>query len=87
MSGPRLVLFDVDGTLLSSGRKGLDAFSEALRRTFGTEGAMASFRFEGKLDPVIVLEPGGHDWAYWRSVFVPFAAGVAGRLDRAEEAG
>ena len=35
----------------------------------------------------LVLEPGGHDWAYWRSVFVPFATDVARRLDRAEEAG
>ncbi|MBK6407852.1 MAG: hypothetical protein IPF66_24245 [Holophagales bacterium] len=34
----------------------------------------------------LVLEPGGHDWAYWRSVFVPFAADVARRLDRAREA-
>jgi len=50
----RLVLFDVDGTLLSSGRRGLDAFSEALRRTYGTDGDLASYRFEGKLDPVIV---------------------------------
>lgn len=56
MSGPRLVLFDVDGTLLSSGRRGLDSFSEALRRTFGTEGDVASYRFEGRLDPVIVFE-------------------------------
>ncbi len=56
MTGPRLVLFDVDGTLLSSGRRGLDAFSEALRRTFGTEGDVASYRFEGRLDPVIVFE-------------------------------
>jgi phosphoglycolate phosphatase-like HAD superfamily hydrolase len=53
---PRLVLFDVDGTLLSSGRRGLDAFSEALRRTFGTAGDVASYRFEGKLDPVIVAD-------------------------------
>ncbi|MBK8597247.1 MAG: haloacid dehalogenase-like hydrolase [Holophagales bacterium] len=52
----RLVLFDIDGTLLSSGRKGLDSFSTALRRTFGTEGDLSSYRFEGKLDPVIVLE-------------------------------
>ena len=52
----RLVLFDVDGTLLSSGRKGLESFSEALRRTFGTEGDVASYRFEGRLDPVIVFE-------------------------------
>jgi phosphoglycolate phosphatase-like HAD superfamily hydrolase len=56
VSGPRLVLFDVDGTLLSSGRRGLGAFSEALRRTYGTDGDVASYRFEGKLDPVIVLE-------------------------------
>jgi len=33
----------------------------------------------------LVLEPGGHDWSYWRSVFVPFAADVARRLDPAEE--
>ena len=33
----------------------------------------------------LVLEPGGHDWTYWRSVFVPFAADLARRLDRAEE--
>jgi len=52
----RLVLFDVDGTLLSSGRRGLDAFSEALRRTYGTDGDLASYRFEGKLDPVIVAD-------------------------------
>lgn len=56
MNGSRLVLFDVDGTLLSSGRRGLAAFSEALRRTFGTEGEIASYRFEGKLDPVIVAD-------------------------------
>ncbi len=35
----------------------------------------------------LVLEPGGHDWDYWRSVFVPFASDVARRLDRAGEAG
>lgn len=56
MSAPRLVLFDVDGTLLSSGRRGLAAFSEALRRTFGTDGDLSAYRFEGKLDPVIVHE-------------------------------
>ena len=53
MTAHRLVLFDVDGTLLSSGRRGLGAFSEALRRTFGTDGDVSAYRFEGKLDPVI----------------------------------
>ena len=33
----------------------------------------------------LVLEPGGHDWSYWRSAFAPFAASLARRLDRAEE--
>ena len=52
----RLVLFDIDGTLLSSGRRGLGAFSEAMRRTFGTDGGIETYRFEGKLDPVIVAD-------------------------------
>ena len=34
----------------------------------------------------LVLEPGAHDWGYWRSAFLPFARGVVGRLDRPEEA-
>lgn len=34
----------------------------------------------------LVLEPGGHDWDYWRASFVPFAADLARRLDRAGEA-
>ena len=34
----------------------------------------------------LVLEPGGHDWTYWRSAFLPFADDVARRLDRAGEA-
>jgi S-formylglutathione hydrolase FrmB len=34
----------------------------------------------------LVLEPGGHDWEYWRSAFVPFASDLARRLERAEEA-
>jgi S-formylglutathione hydrolase FrmB len=33
----------------------------------------------------LVLEPGGHDWGYWRSVLVPFLSEVGRRLDRAEE--
>jgi len=52
----RLVLFDVDGTILSSGPKGRDAFTQALRTVFGTEGAVSTYRFEGKLDPVIIDE-------------------------------
>ena len=55
-SPPRLLLFDVDGTLLSSGPRGRLAFTRALESTFGTAGAVASYPFEGKLDPAIVDE-------------------------------
>lgn len=52
----RLVLFDVDGTLLSSGPLARDVFAAALRDVFGTCGAIETYRFEGKLDPIIVRE-------------------------------
>lgn len=52
----RLVLFDIDGTLLSSGPMARRVFSEALKSVFGTEGRTQSYPFEGKLDPIIVTE-------------------------------
>ncbi|KAA0256474.1 MAG: HAD family hydrolase [Acidobacteria bacterium] len=51
---PRLVLFDVDGTLLSAGPASRRVFEEALVEVFGTAGDIGAYRFEGKLDPVIV---------------------------------
>jgi phosphoglycolate phosphatase-like HAD superfamily hydrolase len=55
-SPQRLLLFDIDGTLLSSGRGGLQAFVTALTEVFGTAGDVENYRFEGKLDPLIVTE-------------------------------
>ncbi len=52
----RLLLFDIDGTLLSSGRRARAMFGQALTELFGTTGAIESFAFDGKLDPVIVRE-------------------------------
>jgi phosphoglycolate phosphatase-like HAD superfamily hydrolase len=52
----RLLLFDIDGTLLSSGKGGLEAFVAAMTEVFGTAGDVAGYRFEGKLDPLIVTE-------------------------------
>lgn len=52
----RLVLFDIDGTLLSGGRAARDAFAGALVEVFGTCGDVEGFAFEGKLDPVIVRD-------------------------------
>jgi phosphoglycolate phosphatase-like HAD superfamily hydrolase len=53
---PRLVLFDIDGTLLSGGRAARTVFSDALTEVFGTCGDVEGFAFEGKLDPMIVRE-------------------------------
>ena len=52
----RLLLFDIDGTLLSSGPKARAVFAGALEEIFGTPGDIETFAFEGKLDPVIVAE-------------------------------
>jgi phosphoglycolate phosphatase-like HAD superfamily hydrolase len=50
----RLVLFDIDGTLLSAREAFRTALSEALSTTFGTTGPMAGFDFSGRTDPAIV---------------------------------
>ncbi len=52
----RLLLFDVDGTLLTSGRVVRDTLAAALNDVFGTAGDIDGYRFEGKLDPIIVTE-------------------------------
>jgi len=52
----RLVLFDIDGTLLSAGRISARAFGEALLEVFGTTGDATHFDYSGKTDPQIVRE-------------------------------
>lgn len=52
----RLILFDIDGTLLSAGGAPRRAFRRALTEHFGTEGAVASDDFSGKTDPQIVYD-------------------------------
>jgi phosphoglycolate phosphatase len=51
----RLVLFDIDGTLLLSDGAGRRAISRALIEIFGDAGP-ADHRFDGKTDPQIVRE-------------------------------
>lgn len=51
----RLVLFDIDGTLLSSHGAGRRAMEAALLATFGTRGSPA-YRYDGKTDRQIVRE-------------------------------
>jgi len=52
----RLVLFDIDGTLLSAGGISARALSATLLEAFGTEGESASYDYSGKTDPQIVRD-------------------------------
>ncbi len=51
----RLVLFDIDGTILQTGGAGRDAMEHALTRVFGTPGD-PNHRYDGKTDRQIVRE-------------------------------
>lgn len=53
---PCLVLFDIDGTLVSAGGISARTFGEALREAFGTAGDADGFDYSGKTDPQIVRE-------------------------------
>ena len=54
--GDRLVLFDIDGTLLSAGRAARESVLAALESTYGWSGNGSSHDFSGKTDPQIVRE-------------------------------
>jgi phosphoglycolate phosphatase len=51
----KLVLFDIDGTLLQSDGAGRRAINRALREVFGTSGPQ-DYHFDGKTDPQIIRE-------------------------------
>ncbi len=50
----RLILFDIDGTLLITGGAAKRAFVRAVRDTYGTIGRLETFPFDGKTDPQII---------------------------------
>ncbi len=56
MMSTRLVLFDIDGTLVMSGRIGSRAVKRAFHDLFGIEDATRGFFFDGKTDPGIFRE-------------------------------
>ena len=64
---PKIVFFDLDGTLLRS-QDGHVAFNEAILKTFGVPGDIRSIRPDGKTDPIIlqeIFDTGGHS-VKWR---------------------
>jgi phosphoglycolate phosphatase-like HAD superfamily hydrolase len=52
----RLILFDIDGTLVHCGAQGRSFFEAALIEVFGTAGNLRSIDLAGKTDPGIALE-------------------------------
>lgn len=52
----RLILFDVDGTLIKCGPQVRPIFAGAMVEIFGTSGNLDSYDFSGKTDQQIVLE-------------------------------
>ena len=51
-----LVLFDIDGTLISSGRAGVRGMSRSFERLFGVRGALDAVSLAGRTDRAIVIE-------------------------------
>ena len=52
----RLVLFDIDGTLVDCGGQPRPLFARALATVFGTAGAIDGYDFSGRTDPRIVFD-------------------------------
>ena len=53
---PALILFDIDGTLMLSGRAGFRAMNRAFETTFGVAEAFAEKSFAGRTDSYLVVD-------------------------------
>jgi phosphoglycolate phosphatase-like HAD superfamily hydrolase len=53
---PWLVLFDIDGTLIQSGRAGLRGMNRAFERLYGRPGALTGVPIAGRTDRAIVID-------------------------------
>jgi phosphoglycolate phosphatase-like HAD superfamily hydrolase len=56
MNSRRLYLFDIDGTLLSSGGAGGAAMREAFRRLYGVDDGFVNVEFSGRSDLAIISD-------------------------------
>jgi phosphoglycolate phosphatase-like HAD superfamily hydrolase len=52
----RLILFDIDGTLIDSGGAGVRALDLAMKELFGIDSAFQGISMAGKTDPLIMRE-------------------------------
>lgn len=58
--GQRLILFDIDGTLVLTGGAGGRAMARAFREVFGVENGLASVSMAGRTDAWIVAQMASH---------------------------
>lgn len=56
MDQQKLVLFDIDGTLIQCGKAPRRAITEAMKTVFGTTGNVDQYPFSGKTDTQIVFD-------------------------------
>ena len=56
MTGPKLLLWDIDGTLVLSGGAGMRALAQALDNQFGIKGSLDNIDFAGRTDRWIVKQ-------------------------------
>jgi phosphoglycolate phosphatase len=52
----RLVLFDIDGTLVHTGRAGVKAFARVFAAEFGVPDGIERLKFAGRTDPSLIRE-------------------------------
>ena len=79
---PALILFDIDGTLLLSGRAGLRAMTRAFQQAFGIEDAFKGESFGGRTDSYLVskaltqagLPDSGENHDLFRDTYLPLLA-------------
>ena len=79
---PALILFDIDGTLLLSGRAGLRAMTRAFKDTFDIERAFEGMHFGGRTDSFLVshalttagLPDTPEQHARFREIYLPLLA-------------
>lgn len=85
----RLVLFDIDGTLIASGGAGEKSFARVCDAEFGVPNGTAKLNFSGRTDPSIVrefftlhdIEPSAENFRRFFDRYVFFLDHLLGRLD------
>jgi phosphoglycolate phosphatase len=85
----RLVLFDIDGTLIKTGGAGEKAFAEVCKREFNVPDATRHLHFAGRTDPSIVrdffqqfgIAPTPETFARFFSAYVIWLEKILGTLD------